>query len=530
MRKRVLSLVLSAVLVLTVFSVPAEAKENISWSISEGVLYISGTGKMRDYPVNEAPWSSEAGISYVMVGDGITYIGENAFSSLYGLRGIFIPDSVTEIGDNAVKCSITGGRESAAKEYAYENSLGFRYPVISLKRTSYIFTGEKICPEATVRYSDYTAAGDDYTVSYENNLNAGKAKAAVSVAGIRAETEFEIIPADINSADISLRETESYTGKVKTGGISIEYNGYRAAKNRDYILEYDNNIELGTASVTIKGTGNFYGQTLRSFEIIPSSVSCIYVRSINGNLSIEWGKAGKEADGYEIEISTSEDYSECDRYEIEGRNTVRKTVTEYMGSPVAAAKPQYIRIRAYAVSDKDGLRKYSQWYSYTRKSLFAGKARNWLGYSEKNRKYRKIIDSYNSVKPRPRKYKVKYTDPWCATFVSAVISKSKLTDILPRECSCQVMINLLRKRNLWIESDSYVPEQGDIIFYDWNDTGKGDCTGWADHVGIVESVSGSSIRVIEGNRYLSSKRTYGVGYRTVRVNGKYIRGYGVWRD
>ena len=92
------------------------------------------------------------------------------------------------------------------------------------------------------------------------------------------------------------------------------------------------------------------------------------------------------------------------------------------------------------------------------------------------------------------------------------------------------MINLLRKRNLWIESDSYVPEQGDIIFYDWNDTGKGDCTGWADHVGIVESVSGNSIRVIEGNRYLSSKRTYGVGYRTVRVNGKYIRGYGVWRD
>lgn len=523
-------MLLSALLVLTMFSSPADAKENISWSISDGVLYVSGTGKMKDYPENEAPWSGETGIEYVKIGDGITYIGENAFSSVYGLSGILIPDSVSEIGDNAVKCPIIGGAESAAKEYAHENGLRFRSPVISIKTTSFTFTGEEICPEATVRLSDYTPVNDGYTVSYENNLNAGRAKAAAYVSGIRTETEFDIAPADINGADISCSETESYTGKAKTGGISVEYNGYRAVKGRDYILEYDNNIELGTASVTIKGTGNFYGQASRSFEIIPSSVSSIYVSSRNSSLLIEWGKAGKETDGYEIELSTSGDYSECDRYDIEDRNTVRKTVTEYMGNPVSSSVPYFIRIRSYSIDDRDGERIYSQWYSYTRKSLFAKNARGWLGYSEKNRKYRKIIDSYNKVKPRPRKYKVKYSDPWCAAFVSAVISKSKLTDILPRECSCQVMINLLRKRHLWIENDSYVPEQGDIIFYDWNDSGKGDCRGWADHVGIVESVSGSSIRVIEGNRYLSSKRTYGVGYRTVRVNGRYIRGYGVWRD
>jgi hypothetical protein len=55
--------------------------------------------------------------------------------------------------------------------------------------------------------------------------------------------------------------------------------------------------------------------------------------------------------------------------------------------------------------------------------------------------------------------------------------------------------------------------------YDWNDNGVGDNTGAPDHVGIVVSVSGKTIRVIEGNINNS------VGYRNIAVNGKYIRGF-----
>lgn len=60
-----------------------------------------------------------------------------------------------------------------------------------------------------------------------------------------------------------------------------------------------------------------------------------------------------------------------------------------------------------------------------------------------------------------------------------------------------------------------------FIFYDWDDTGAGDNTGWPDHVGIVESVSGGNITVIEGNK------NNAVARRTIAVNGRYIRGYGV---
>lgn len=148
-------------------------------------------------------------------------------------------------------------------------------------------------------------------------------------------------------------------------------------------------------------------------------------------------------------------------------------------------------------------------------------ARAWLGKKESDDSHKEIIDVYNSHKPLARGYAVKYTDAWCATFVSAVAIKSGVTDILPTECGCGQMIQLLQKLGEWIENDAYVPSPGDVIFYDWQDSDSGDNTGWPDHAGIVETVSGSTITVIEGNK------SNAVGRRTLQVNSKYIRGYGV---
>lgn len=146
-------------------------------------------------------------------------------------------------------------------------------------------------------------------------------------------------------------------------------------------------------------------------------------------------------------------------------------------------------------------------------------ATSYLGCKESDGSHKKIIDLYNSHTPRARGYKVTYTDSWCATFVSAIAVKLGLTDIIPTECSCTKMIGLFKKIKRWEESDAYVPNVGDIIMYDWDDTGKGDATGNPEHVGFVVSVEGRTIKVIEGNIKNA------VGYRTIQVNGKNIRGY-----
>lgn len=146
-------------------------------------------------------------------------------------------------------------------------------------------------------------------------------------------------------------------------------------------------------------------------------------------------------------------------------------------------------------------------------------AKSWYGCKESNGTHKEIIDVYNAHKPLARGYKVKYTDHWCATYVSSVAIKCGLTDIMPTECSCGKMIELHKKLGQWKEADNYTPQIGDLIMYDWDDNGNGDNTGSPDHVGIVVSVSGKNIKVIEGNK------NEAVGYRPIAVNGKYIRGY-----
>ena len=158
--------------------------------------------------------------------------------------------------------------------------------------------------------------------------------------------------------------------------------------------------------------------------------------------------------------------------------------------------------------------------SKTAVSLIA-QAQSWIGCKESDGSHKKIIDVYNSHKPLARGYAVKYTDAWCATFVSACAIKTGMTDIIPTECGCSNMVKLFQDLGEWNESDSRTPNQGDIIFYDWDDTGSGDNKGNPDHVGIVEKVSGSTITVIEGNK------NNAVGRRTIQVNGRYIRGHGV---
>lgn len=149
-------------------------------------------------------------------------------------------------------------------------------------------------------------------------------------------------------------------------------------------------------------------------------------------------------------------------------------------------------------------------------------AREWLGYSEANGKFKDIIDLYNTQRPLPRGYAVQYDDEWCATYVTAVGIQAGLHDIILGECSCSRVIELYRAKGRWQERDDYLPEVGDIIMYYWKD-GKDyattDCTAPPNHVGIVAARDGNTITVIEGNKGEA------VAYRTIQVNGRYIRGY-----
>lgn len=146
----------------------------------------------------------------------------------------------------------------------------------------------------------------------------------------------------------------------------------------------------------------------------------------------------------------------------------------------------------------------------------------YLGCREADGSHQKIIDLYNSHQPLAQDYVVQYTDSWCAAFVSAVAIECDVTQIIPTECGCERQIGLFSGLQRWEENDTYFPLPGDIIYYAWEERlGFGDCTGWADHVGIVIGTAGPFIKVIEGNKDDC------VDYRIIPWNHPEIRGYGL---
>ena len=111
MKKKCLAMLLAVVLAVsllpgTAWAVDASGKcgEDVTWSYSDGVLTIQGTGPMEDY-TGWKPWQRYCTqqIHTIVIGDGVTRIGDQAFIECQALTSVTIPDSVTSIGKEAFR-------------------------------------------------------------------------------------------------------------------------------------------------------------------------------------------------------------------------------------------------------------------------------------------------------------------------------------------------------------------------------------------------------------------------------------------
>ena len=155
------------------------------------------------------------------------------------------------------------------------------------------------------------------------------------------------------------------------------------------------------------------------------------------------------------------------------------------------------------------------------RALFVTAAQQYIGISEHSGAHEEIIRIYNSIRPLPRGFAMNTSLPWCAAFVSAVAQICDMTDIVPPECSCWYMMRDFQRLGEWTDRDDYVPSPGDVLFYDWEDAGGGDNQGVPDHAGIVETVYGRTIVLIEGNYGNTVRRRY------LTAGARYIRGFGL---
>ncbi len=135
------------------------------------------------------------------------------------------------------------------------------------------YNGYAHTPSVTVTkwyYNMLLYEGTHYTVTYENNINAGTAYAVITGNGYMKGTKripFYISPCKLSADCVSPIATQYYTGAEIKPSFGVICDGKALVAGKDYTVEYSNNTNPGTGTITITGKGNYTGTVTKTFTI-----------------------------------------------------------------------------------------------------------------------------------------------------------------------------------------------------------------------------------------------------------------------
>lgn len=176
------------------------------------------------------------GLTSVTLHEGLTKIKDGAFHDCLKLKKIRIPKSVTDIGGLAL--GIRYNRGNGAEEVIPGG-----------------FTVEGYTGSAAERYVKRMHQSENLYHVFFKDVKF------VSIGGQTAAVT------NISKTKISTLKTRAFTGKPLTQALTITYGGKKLVNGRDYTLTWENNKNIGTASVTIKGKGKYNGSVTKKFRI-----------------------------------------------------------------------------------------------------------------------------------------------------------------------------------------------------------------------------------------------------------------------
>ena len=157
------------------------------------------------------------------------------------------------------------------------------------------YSGVAQRPTPTVKYGSLTLnANTDYTVSYSDNVNAGTATVTVTARPTSqnysgsAKRNFTINRKAVANSMIQAIDDLTYTGSaqrptitVKDADILVDGQAKTLVEGTDYTVAYSDNVNAGTARVTITGRGNYRATATRTFTIQKKALEDDMIQSIS---------------------------------------------------------------------------------------------------------------------------------------------------------------------------------------------------------------------------------------------------------
>lgn len=151
------------------------------------------------------------------------------------------------------------------------------------------YTGRAITPTVTVTLSGTTLVlNRDYTVAYRNNTNIGTAVVTVNgkgnYAGSSKTASFRIVTPTVANATIATIANQTYTGYAICPALTVYVNSTVLREGTDYTVAYTNNVNIGTATVTITGIGSYTGTKTANFRITGPNLNAATIAAIPDQL------------------------------------------------------------------------------------------------------------------------------------------------------------------------------------------------------------------------------------------------------
>ena len=168
-------------------------------------------------------------------------------------------------------------------------------------------------------------------------------------------------PVSIAGCKISGVKAQTYTGSAIKPKPVVTLDGKELTRNVDYKVSYSNNKKIGTATMTVKGIGDYTGSAKKTFKINPKKVKLSGLKAGKKKLTVKW-KKGTGGAGYQIQYGTKKDFSSKKTVTITKASTVSKVLKS-----LKSGKSYYVRIRGYK---KVGGKAYvSAWSSVLKKKV-----------------------------------------------------------------------------------------------------------------------------------------------------------------
>lgn len=305
--------------------------------------------------------------------DDVTTI--DGAAAIKGATGLTYKVTKEDIGYRLI-CQVKAKKYSGYRaKYVPENTAMYRTVIIRVKvpvkkkaltkkmirlKKKYAYEGKAIKGNETVKDGkEVLDSGKDYKASYQNNKNLGKA--IITIKGIgnykgTKKVSYTIVKRSVRSVTCHYKKTRSYTGRWVKPNVTLKVGKVKLKKNRDYTLVYRNNLQIGKASVVIRGMGNFTGKKTITFKIVPQTPKIQKLKKNKKSFVITYS-SGKMVHGYRMEVSTASSFAakKTQKYILNGNRF------EVCGLKKGT---YYIRVKAYY--SKKGKR-YESGYTSKRK-------------------------------------------------------------------------------------------------------------------------------------------------------------------